>query len=48
MMFHTIDEKYQKLLTKDTQYCVVGDYLCLRHRDRQVIWVIKISDVPTH
>ena len=30
-------------LVRKTQFCVVGDYLCYRFRDMQVVWVTKLK-----
>ena len=32
IIFHCLNVEHQRQLTKQTQYCVVGDFLC--HRDR--------------
>ena len=34
IVFHARNEDHQYMLTKQTQYCVVGNYLCHRYRNR--------------
>lgn len=43
IVFHVLDEEQQKLFTKQTQYCVVGNYLCYRHRQMQKVWITKLK-----
>ena len=43
IVFHVIDEAGQEQCVKNMQFCVVGNYLCHRRRDNQIIWVTKIK-----
>ena len=31
-------------MMKDTQFCVVGNYLCHRHRSRQIVWITQLKE----
>ena len=43
IIFHTLDEETQNEFVSNTQYCVVGNYLCHRRRNKQEIWVSKLK-----
>lgn len=43
IIFHTLDEEIQNEFVSNTQYCVVGNYLCHRRRNKQEIWVSKLK-----
>ena len=34
ILFHCLNDEHKKQMMKDTQFCVVGNYLCHRHRSR--------------
>ena len=44
IVFHVQKQVDQEMLVKNTQYCVVGNYLCHRYRHRQEIWVTKLKE----
>ena len=44
IIFHALDEKTQNEFVSNTQYCVVGNYLCHRRRNKQEIWVSKLKE----
>ena len=43
IIFHALDEETQNEFVSNTQYCVVGNYLCHRRRNKQEIWVSKLK-----
>ena len=44
IVFHCENAEQQRQLVKETQFCVVGNYLCHRHRSRRVVWVTQLKD----
>ena len=45
IVFHCLNEAQQKQIVKETQFCVVGDYLCHRVRSKRVVWVTRLKDM---
>ena len=43
IIFHALNEEIQNEFVTNTQYCVVGNYLCHRRRNKQEIWVSKLK-----
>ena len=43
VVFHCLDEHQQERMTRKTQFCVVGDYLCHRDRNARTIWVTQLK-----
>lgn len=43
IIFHALDAETQGEFVNNTQYCVVGNYLCHRRRNKQEIWVSKLK-----
>ena len=43
VVFHCSDQDMQNRLTSETQFCLVGDYLCLRDRKELFIWIIRLK-----
>lgn len=44
VVFHCLDVEEQKTFQSNTQYCVVGNYLCHRVREAQTIFVTKLKE----
>lgn len=43
IVFHCLDAEHQNQMVKSTQYCVVGNYLCYRHRNKKVVWITELK-----
>jgi len=43
IVFHCLDVEHQMELTKNTQFCVVGDFLCHRIRSQRLVWVTRLK-----
>lgn len=44
IVFHCENAEQQRQLVKETQFCVVGNYLCHRQRSRRVVWVTQLKN----
>ena len=44
IIFHALDAGTQTQYVENTQYCVVGNYLCHRTKNKQFLWVTKLKE----
>ena len=43
IVFHCLNPDHQNAIVKNTQFSVVGDFLCYRLRSRRIVWCTKLK-----